>query len=84
MLKMSWGRCPYCHRGDIYISTPKHFGEELAVLLLLQPVRCHDCMRRFFRPLFAAPPPKLLVRSISLKNPIQGASAVKNDKERAA
>ena len=83
MLKVSWNRCPYCHRGDIHTSNPKHLGEELAVLLLLQPVRCHDCMRRFFRSLFAAPSPTL-ARSIQLKKPIQGAVVVEKDKGRAA
>jgi len=37
--------------------------EEITILALLQPVRCHDCMNRFFRPIFASPPSKLVVRN---------------------
>jgi hypothetical protein len=59
MLKIGSERCPFCYRQDIYISTPKDLWEELAILALLQPVRCHDCMHRFFRPIFASPPSKL-------------------------
>lgn len=71
MLKVGWQRCPFCHRQDIYISAPKHLGEEVAILLLLQPVRCHDCMRRFFRPLFASPRPKMCVRRTASQKPTQ-------------
>jgi len=58
MLKVGRMGCPFCHREDIYISRPKHFWEELAILLLLQPVRCGNCTRRFFRPVLASPLPK--------------------------
>jgi hypothetical protein len=52
MLRVGFTDCPYCHRADIHISRAKSFGEELLILLLLRPVRCRDCMRRFFLPLF--------------------------------
>ena len=78
MLKVGLERCPFCNKQNIYISTPKHLWEELAILVLLQPVRCHDCMRRFFRPLFASPRPKLPVRRVAAKE------AVPIDKGRAA
>ena len=56
MLRVGLTQCPYCRRADIYISHPKDFWEEIAILLLLRPVRCHDCMRRFLRPLFVSTP----------------------------
>ena len=71
MLKVGWEPCPFCSRQDIYISTPKHLWEEVAILALIQPVRCYDCMRRFFRPLFASPPPKMPLRTVASKKPEQ-------------
>ena len=59
MLKLGWKDCPFCQRQNIHVSRPRHVWEELAGFLLLEPVRCHDCMRRFFRPLFIAPPPEM-------------------------
>ena len=83
MPKVGWERCPFCYRRDIYISTPKHLWEEAAILVLLQPVRCHDCMRRFFRPLFASPSPKMPVGRVASKEPTpREAAAI--DKGRAA
>jgi len=67
MLKVGWKRCPFCCRDNIHISHPKRLWEEVAILVLLQPVRCHDCMRRFIRPLFASPPPKMVVRRAATK-----------------
>ncbi len=53
MLRIGREECPYCYRSsEIYISEPKSIWEELAILLLLRPVRCHDCMCRFLRPVF--------------------------------
>jgi len=60
-------RCPFCYRQNIYISHPKHWWESFAILILLQPVRCHDCMHRFLRPLFASPPSKPAVRKVESK-----------------
>jgi hypothetical protein len=48
--------CPYRHRSDVCISRPKSLLEEVAILALLRPVRCRDCIRRFYRPLFVATP----------------------------
>jgi hypothetical protein len=56
MLRIGGKTCPYCGRAEVYISYPKRVWEELAILLLLRPVRCHDCMRRFYRPLFMSTP----------------------------
>ncbi len=83
MLKVGWEDCPYCSRQDIYISAPRHLWEEVAIIVLLQTVRCHNCMRRFFRPLFASPPPKLPVRRAASKE-LELEEAAVADKERAA
>jgi len=64
-------RCPFCYRQDIYVSHPKHLWEAFAIFVLLQPVRCHDCMLRFLRPLFASPPAKSVVRRVESKEPVQ-------------
>lgn len=82
-LRIGQESCPYCHRSDVYVSSPKNLWEELAVLLLLRPVRCHDCMHRFYRPLFiptAVAPP----RSSALKKPTQQTDKATNDKQRLA
>lgn len=76
MLRVGWNRCPFCNREDLYISRPKRLSEEIAILVLLQPVRCHDCMRRFFRPLFASPPSKVPPRSVASKEPAQKEASV--------
>jgi hypothetical protein len=83
MLKLGWDRCPFCSRQDIYISEPRHLWEEVAILVLLQPVRCHDCMCRFFRPLFASPPPKMHLRRVASQEPVQK-EAAPTDNRRAA
>jgi hypothetical protein len=55
VLRISGTHCPYCRSSSrIYASAPKSIWEELAVFVLLRPVRCHDCMRRFLRPLFVS------------------------------
>jgi len=75
--------CPYCHQADIYISRPKSLGEEVVILLLLRPVRCHNCMHRFLRPLFVptslAPNAGILSRS-----PSQKAGATEKIEQRSA
>lgn len=81
MLKVGWERCPFCSQQDIYISAPKRLWEEVAILALLEPVRCHNCMRRFFRPLFASPPPKKPLRRVVSKEPAHKEAA---EKRRAA
>ena len=73
VLRIGFEDCPYCHRGDIYISRPRSLGEEIVILLLLQPVRCHDCMRRFLRPLFVPTP--LPPATIGSRSPAQQAAA---------
>ena len=84
MLKVGWERCPFCSRQDIYISAPRHLWEEIAILVLLQPVRCHDCMRRFLRPLFASPVAKLVVRRSESKELTHQRPARHGQKTRAA
>ena len=83
MLKVGWERCPFCSRQDIYISTPRHLWEEIAILALLRPVRCSDCKHRFFRPLFASPPAKIHQRRLASNELAQKAAGV-TDKRRAA
>ena len=51
-MRVGFQHCPYCHWADIYRTRPKSVGDRILILLMLRPVRCHDCMRRFYRPLF--------------------------------
>ena len=52
MFNIALNNCPNCKSSDIYVSHAKNGWEKIAALALLRPVRCHGCMRRFFRPLF--------------------------------
>lgn len=81
VLRIGKEKCPYCYRSDVYVSNPKSVWEELAVLLLLRTVRCHDCMHRFYRPLFV-PTPVVPTRSSALKKPTQQTDTSKSDKQR--
>ena len=83
MLRIGKEKCPYCHRSSVYVSGPKNLWEEFAVLLLLRPVRCHDCMHRFYRPLFI-PTPVVPARSSALKKPTQETDTAKSDNQRLA
>ena len=83
MLRVGWNRCPFCNREDIFVSRPKCLSEEIVILALLQPVRCHDCMRRFFRPLFASPPPNTVARGIEVKE-MTGKETTSTHNRRAA
>lgn len=56
MLRVGTKKSPYCSRADIFVSRPRSLWEELAILLTLRPVRCHDCMRRFYRSLLTRTP----------------------------
>jgi hypothetical protein len=50
--------CPYCQGSShIYVSRSKGLWEVAAIVLLLRPVRCHDCFLRFYRPVFLKAPP---------------------------
>jgi hypothetical protein len=83
MLRLSWERCPFCQRQEIYVSSPKHLWEELTILLLLQPVRCHHCMHRFLRPILASPPASVPLRKV-LKKQVQSQTADEANKKTAA
>lgn len=56
MLRIGREYCPYCRRSEVYVSDPESLWEEVAILLLLRPVRCYVCMHRFYRPLSVRTP----------------------------
>ena len=56
MLRFGTENCPHCDQGEIYVSRPQGLREELLILLLLRPVRCHSCLARFYRPLWLPTP----------------------------
>lgn len=56
MLRVGSQSCPHCDQSEIYTSRPDSLWEELAILLLLRPVRCRSCIARFLRPLWVATP----------------------------
>ena len=83
MLKIRMHACPHCSNSDIYISRPKRLLEELAILLLLRPVRCHYCKLRDYRPLFVPTPlPKGGIRQ-SRKPAMQAAAATRQGRRSA-
>jgi hypothetical protein len=58
---------------------PKSLLEEVAILALLRPLRCRDCIRRFYRPLFALccySAPSFAV--VEVKKPVQQAGTSQN------
>ena len=79
--RISRDRRPYCRWRDIYVSDPKTLSEEVATLLLLRPVRCHDCMQRFYRLLFVATP---LVDAAESRKPVRQVGTDKKDNHRSA
>jgi hypothetical protein len=54
MLRIGFRHCPHCRRHDVRSSRPKSLWEDLIFMVLLRPVRCHDCMRRFYLPVFVS------------------------------
>jgi hypothetical protein len=56
VLKIGREDCPHCCRSEIYTSRPESIWEEMMILLLLRPVRCRNCMARFYRPLWLSTP----------------------------
>ena len=83
MLRIGRESCPYCRRSNVHVSDPESLWEELAVLLLLRPVRCYDCMHRFYRPLSVPTPIAPGERAESMK-PTQQADAAEEDEARSA
>jgi hypothetical protein len=72
VLKIGRNSCPYCGgTSHIYASRFKNLWEVAAIFLLLRPVRCHDCLSRFYRPIFikAAPPPVARMDERELEGP---------------
>jgi hypothetical protein len=83
MLRIGRECCPYCRGSYVHVSDPESLWEELAVLLLLRPVRCDGCMHRFYRPLSIPTPIAPAGRAESIK-PTQQADAAEQDEPRSA
>ena len=69
MRRIGLQSCPYCGKDEIYASRPRTWHDELCCFFFLQVVRCHSCMRRYYRPLFLPPVPTL-----AAEKPIQTAA----------
>jgi hypothetical protein len=83
VLRIGREECPYCHRSsEIYISHAQDVWEDLLILLLLYPVRCHDCMHRFYRPVFVPTP--IAPRSEVARKSAQHAHSTDKDQHRSA
>jgi hypothetical protein len=83
MLRIGRKECPYCRRSsEIFMSQPKSIWEELLVLILLFPVRCHDCMHRFYRPIFVAT--AILPTSVVGRKSARPAQSTEKDHKRSA
>lgn len=68
MRRIGLSDCPYCGSSEVYRSQPKTLLDRACVLFLVQLVRCHECMRRHYRPLFL-PTPEYVTPST--KKPVQ-------------
>jgi hypothetical protein len=82
MHRIGWENCPYCHSSNVYASRPRSLWEELAILFLLRPVRCHYCKLRYYRPLFL-PTMQPHARTMDSKKPARAGSA-NRDEQRSA
>lgn len=82
MRRIGLNACPYCGGSDVYASTAKTFWEKISVVLLLRHVRCDECRRRHFRPLFI-PAPKRPPRSAVPREPPEIGSSHGTDQPRA-
>jgi hypothetical protein len=82
-VRIGLAECPYCQRSDVCISRPKSLLEEIAILALLRPVRCRDCFRRFYRPLFVATPFRPC-EVVQVKKPVQQAETSQSGQPRSA
>lgn len=68
MLPIGFKCCPYCRRSShIHISRFKTLWEVAALVLLLRPVRCHDCLLRFYQPAFIKISPRSASRSATAR-----------------
>ncbi len=48
--------CPYCGNLAVYRSQPETWLARVCLLLPLELVRCHGCMRQHYRPLLSPAP----------------------------
>jgi hypothetical protein len=46
------GNCPNCGSDELHRSRVRNIIDALAYLILLRPVRCYQCMRRHFVPIW--------------------------------
>jgi hypothetical protein len=67
--KISLRNCPYCLSSQVYFSRPKRWWEKLPFIFLLQLVRCHNCMRRHYRPIMFATPKHPATETVERKAP---------------
>ncbi len=74
--------CPYCGGDEVYSSSAKTFWEKLPALLLLRFVRCDECRRRHFRPIFISAPVRPS-KTATLKKPVQLASDENREQRQA-
>ena len=68
MRRIGLNRCPYCCSSEVHVSSAKNFWDRIPVLALLRLVRCEECRRRHYRPLFCSAPQRP-VRSAVPKKP---------------
>ena len=67
--KVSLKNCPYCLSSQVYFSQPKTWWEKTLFIFLLQLVRCHNCMRRHYRPIMFAIPKHPATEAVERKAP---------------
>jgi hypothetical protein len=80
MRKVSSKDCPYCGSSEVYRSEPKTLADHACVLFLVRLVRCHECMRRHYHPLFWQTP----VFPIPAKKPVPTRANEDDKRKRSA
>jgi hypothetical protein len=84
MLRIGRNCCPYCEgSSNIYVSRCQGPWEAAAIVLLLRPVRCHDCFFRFYRPVFVNVPPPPKIASMTGRKSEEPADSDQDDRRSA-
>jgi hypothetical protein len=71
MRRIGVENCPYCGGLEVYISSPKTLWERIPTLFLLRFMRCHNCKRRHYRPVFL-PAIRYQERASAPRKPVEG------------
>jgi hypothetical protein len=84
VLRIGFENCPRCYRAEIYASRPRGLWDRILLLASIQPVRCHDCMFRFYRPMFLSGEKPAPQKRAEVKKPSSNSSVQAGQERRSA